>query len=478
MVVNAVNAGFSRISKLLLDRDQSSPESALARRREFGVALCYGEDVASSYTLQLAALTAASLGTRCFPGGVRAVVPPALAQAPLLLWPSLSFSFGDAVTEILGSKAVESDGGVDAPHALLFGDARAPNGGLQVTFDGWIAKVGPARPMRRLPEREYCSVAGVLAASLALSELFLSFAGINIEAARRVVGLSLWRPDLAIGDPEALGISVEFLPRDLWVLGLGHLGNAYLWTLATLPYVEPEQVEFALLDFDKVEKENVETGVLFTENGIGRFKTRGCDAWLDRRQFRTRLVERRFDKTFRRQFADSRDKEPALALCGFNSNVARRNLPKARFHRVIDCGLGGLAENFDVISLRTLPNPRAPRDLWPDMTRKEKAKLAVRHERMARENPGYLGLGSDECGRRDLAGQSVAVPFVGTSAACLVIAEALRLFHDGPAYLDLKLGLGEPGKTSALRNGNYSAPDTAGLTFVEARKIASGKETV
>jgi hypothetical protein len=90
---------------------------------------------------------------------------------------------------------------------------------------------------------------------------------------------------------------------------------------------------------------------------------------------------------------------------------------------------------------------------------------------MARENPGYVQLGGDDCGRRDLAGKSVAVPFVGTSAASLVVAEAVRLLHDGPAYLDLKLGLGNPSLRFAHWNGNYTAQDAAGLTFVAAKKV-------
>jgi hypothetical protein len=332
-----------------------------------------------------------------------------------------------------------------------------------VTFDGWIAKVGPAHDVPRLPQREYFPVAGIMAASLALSELFLSFAGIGIEATRRTVGMSLWRPDLDIGDAEALGIPVEFLPREFWVLGLGHLGNAYVWSLATLPYADPKAVEFALFDFDKVEKDNVETGVILTMDFLRRFKTRACDAWLGRRGFGTRLVERRFDGTFRLQ-----DGEPALALCGFDSNPARRDLPAAQFRRVIDSGLGGTADNFDTISFHTLPNPRPPDELWPDLSKKEEEKLAAYHERMARENPGYVQLGGDDCGRRDLAGKSVAVPFVGTSAASLVVAEAVRLLHDGPAYLDIKLGLGNPGMLFARRGGTYAARDAAGLNFVRA----------
>jgi hypothetical protein len=115
-----------------------------------------------------------------------------------------------------------------------------------------------------------------------------------------------------------------------------------------------------------------------------------------------------------------------------------------------------------------LPNPRSPEELWPDLSQEEEAKLAAYHERIARKNPSYVQLGGDDCGRRDLAGKSVSVPFVGTSAASLVVAEAVRLLHDGPAYLDVKLGVGNPGKRFARRNGNYTAQDAAGLSFVRA----------
>ena len=74
------------------------------------------------------------------------------------------------------------------------------SGALRVTFDGRIAKVGPAREVPRLPEREYFSAAGILAASLAMSELFLAFAGISLGATRRTARMSLWRPDLEIDD--------------------------------------------------------------------------------------------------------------------------------------------------------------------------------------------------------------------------------------------------------------------------------------
>ena len=133
--------------------------------------------------------------------------------------------------------------------------------------------------------------------------------------------------------------------------------------------------------------------------------------------------------------------------------------------------VAGLELNPLKASFHTLPNPRTPVELWPDLSKEEEAKLAEHQERMARQNPGYSRLDGDDCGRRALAGKSVAVPFVGTSAASFVVAEAVRLMHDGPAFLDIKLGLGNPAKRFTRRNGNYTAQDTAGLTFVPAKKV-------
>ena len=408
--MGALDLELSRISKLFVDRDQASTESALARRQEFAVTLLCGDDVAGSAILQVAVLTAASIAIRCFPGAVRAAVPAKLAEAPPLLWPQLKLTFGEALRDLLGRDGIEA--GDPAARALVFGNAAPTKGALRVTFDGWIAKVGPAAQTPRLPERDYCRLTGVLGAALALSELFLSFAGISVEATRRTVGLSLWRPDLDVSDPAALGLPVEYLPRQLWVLGLGHLGNAYLWSLACLPYPNPGAVEFFLFDFDKVEPENVETGIIFTGADERRLKTRAGCGWLERRGFQTHLVERRFDGTFR-----CHEKEPGLALCGFDSNPARRDLGTAQFLRVVESGLGGTAGNFDTISLHALPNPRTPAELWPDFSADEMIRRAADQERVARENPGYARLGKDDCGRFELAGKSVAVPFVGAAAA-------------------------------------------------------------
>jgi len=458
---------FSRISKLLVDRDETTIEAALERRQHYKVTLWCGGDVAQSYTLQLAVLTAANIATRCFPGAVRIALKPSLAEAPLLLWPCLGWTFEQALTSIIGPAALaEHDTNIEA-HAVVFGDANTPARALRATFDGWIAKVGPATTVTRLQEREYCSLSGILAGAFAIAELFLDFAEVSIEATRRAVALSLWRPDLPVCDPRAIGLPMEFLPRDFWTLGLGHLGNGYLWAAATLPYPDPRKAEIYLNDYDKVEVDNVETSLLLAADNIGQYKTRACGTWLEKRGFRTRFIERPFDGYFRRR--ENEPVEPGLALCGFDSNPARRYLATAKFIRVVECGLGGTPNNFDTISIHTFPNPRSAGELWPDPSPDEIARTRDHDERMVRENPAYVPIDADECGRYNLAGKAIAVPFVGAIAATLVVAETIRLFHGGQTYTDIKMSMANIEARTARTDGKYTAQDFAGLRYSSAQ---------
>jgi hypothetical protein len=461
--MNSPNVMLSRISKLLVDRSQISVGEALERRERFAVTLKCGADVGHSRTLQLAVLTAANIASRCFPRATRIVLDESLHKARFLVWPLNQSTFGAAVADVIGQENLEvANSSRISGHVVLFGDTPPVHGALRVTFDGWIAKVGPAGIIDRLAEREYCTLSGVLAGALAISEVFLSFAELNIMAGRRVVGLSLWRPDLPITDPFAVGTQVEFLPSNLWVLGLGHLGNSYLWALASLPYGIADATEVYLNDFDRVEPENLETGMIFNLGDEGTLKTRACCKWLEARGFRTRLIERPFDSNFRCRTVEPQ-LEPRLALCGFDSNPVRRDLESAGFLHVIESGLGGTKDNFETISFHTLPNPRSVQDLWPDLTTEEKEAQRAYLDRVARENPAYFALGIDPCGRAELAGKSVAVPFVGATAATLVLADAIRLFHDGPAYSDIKISLSDLDRRFARTTRNYAPQDFAGL---------------
>ena len=459
-----VTGQLSRVSKLFIDRDGMTADEARDHRAACGIALVCGRDVARSYGLQTAVITAAELAARCFPGAVRVVLDSGAARAPLRLWRARRVTLGEALAATLGSGQLVVDGEGDSRAdviGLVFGDAEF-NGraALRVTFDGWIAATGPVATVERLGERDHCPLAAVLAASLAVSEVFMEFSGTSVEATRRAVGLSLWRPDVDIGNPDAQGVEVEYLPKELWVLGLGHLGSAYLWGLAALRYGCTGDVEVVLNDFDRVGRENLETSLLFTDASRGRFKTRVCSDWLEGRGFKTRLVERRFDERFVCGSA-----EPGLALCGFDDNGARRCLETAAFGRVVESGLGARADNFDALAMHTLRNGRAAAELWPDPSREEEDGRA---ERLAAQGRGYSMLGDNLCGRVDLAGASVSVPFVGATAASLVLAEVLRVLHEGPACTDLRLRLAAPSNVEGQVAGRYTSEDLAALRYVDA----------
>ena len=450
---------FSRISKLFLDRDEELPEQSLARRARQRIIVVCGADVAHSYTLQLALLTVAKTANRCFPNGFRVILDKSLEKCRFLtslglstliqeLWSELGY---DPVIESMGSEADT------ITHTFILGDVPQAHG-LRITFDGWIATVGPSSLVSRLPEREYCPMVGIAAGALAVSEIFMEFSEVNVEGGSRIAALSLWRPDLDPSDPAALGIPLEILPSRAWILGLGHLGQGYLWALTTLPYDARGNVEFFLNDFDRAVAANVETGILFRRLDIGQFKTRVCARRLERRGFKTRLVERRFAANFRCD-----PSEPQISFCGFDNNLARRALGAAGFSRVVESGLGGTLGNFDTINIHTLPAVRSVNELWPDEINSEA-------ESIANTNSVYQGLG-DECGRVVLAGKAIAVPFVGAMAGTLVVAEALRVLHGGPSFAQLKLRLGSPGVATAVSPGSYGSQDIGGLGHAPARVL-------
>jgi len=234
---------LSRISKLLVDAGQATADEAQARREDFAVTLRCGSEVAQSRTLQVAVLTAASIAVRCFPGAVTIVLDPFFYDHQIALRPLSGESFAASLAGLVGPQNLRfSKMPAAAGKVLLFGNVPSQPGALRVTYDGWIAQTGPSESTPRLSERPFCTLAGVLAGALAVSEMFLAFAELNIAATRRTVGLSLWRPELPTNHPEALGPQVEVLPRGLWLLGLGHLGNAYLWCLAALPYPDSKNL--------------------------------------------------------------------------------------------------------------------------------------------------------------------------------------------------------------------------------------------
>jgi hypothetical protein len=426
---------FNRAAKLFLDSGEATtPENALGLLERFKLCIIVGGEIRISATLQAALLTIANSACRSFLGGVRVVLPE--GDIPLVI-PVPGCSDMSAALRSVGGRIISSNDIDDAPTLLLGTPATANRGtiSLRVTFDRWTAGVCPEKQNLRLQEREGCVIAGVLAGALAVSEVFQHLRGRNGLAARRTVAISIFNPSERIdwgkprNEPE-----LTVAPDRFWLIGLGNLGQAYLWCIGFLPYSSPEEVRLVLQDFDLVSRANLSTSLLTHEGIIGVYKTRAMADWAMRRGFSQRIVERKFGRNFQVD-----DGEPKLALCGLDNAVGRRALLEVGFALVFEAGLG-TAERYLSIDTHLLPGARTPDQIWS-------AQRAAINSDALLERPGYVSLlkrGADQCGILTLANRAVGVPFVGAVAAALVIGNTLRFLLDAQPLHQVSLNLSSP----------------------------------
>jgi hypothetical protein len=416
----------NRTVKLAMDTGEaSSPEEAEAIFGRYRLVVHLGPAVALSPTLQAAALTAVNAGVRCFLGGV--TVTGAVDVPLRVTWPGTA-TLREALTA-LGACDPWAIAPGD-PH-LLIGEPATPlttsGFAIRATFDGWRGGIVPADGVA-LADREEFPPAGVLAGALGVAETLWYYRGDRADAGRRSTGLSLWRPG-ASGDwwKAENGPQLRDLPARLWLIGLGHLGQAYLWTLGLLPYAEPGAVELVLQDIDTLVEANWSTGLLTFPSMLGQRKTRAMSAWAEARGFRTRLIERRFAANFSLVPGD-----PQLALCGVDQRDARAALEHPGFTRMIDAGLGR-ANEFDAIQLHGFPASRGSNACWPSTAEDVSSsaerlltKPAYRALAVKGEIPGLSAV-DFRCGLTQLADRAVAAAFVGAVASALVVSEAIRV---------------------------------------------------
>jgi hypothetical protein len=279
----------------------------------------------------------------------------------------------------------------------------------------------------RLSEADEFTPAGVLAGALAVSETFQFVRGNNAMAGRRPIGLSLWRPESGPSwlDGKPQGPKLDVLPNRVWLIGLGHLGQAFLWTLGFLPYAIPNDVSLVLQDLDCLALANDSTSMLTDQGLVGQKKTRAMARWCEERGFCTTIQEREFAGNFR-----VNENEPSLAVCGVDNEPARAALEDVGFRRVIEAGLGTGTEEFLAFQLHGFPASKGARSRWGTSTATQPPSPTV-------ENQAYLDLalaGGDHCGLTTLAGKSVGAAFVGAAVSTIMTAELLRTLTDDQHY--------------------------------------------
>lgn len=419
-----------RLAKMALDAGEvASPEEALEIFAGYRLRLHLGDGWAETLAGQACFLTALNTGARAFLGGVEVFGD----LRPVLRVPLFD---GRRASEVVGEfGGVVTMDAISSLPTLVLGKAPlgpSPNFCVLLSWDAWCAAVTPTKESQGLPCMADNPLAGVAAAALGVNEAFLHVRRDLPDAGHRTVGMSLWDP-LAVADwyGEAnRGPTLQFLPKALWLVGLGHLGQAYAWMLGMLPYHTDERPHVVLQDFDKAAKSNLSTCLLLTAEDLGKRKVRLVAQRLEAAGFTTSLVERPFGPNHQ-----VLGNEPATALLGVDNVAARRDLDSAGFALVVEAGLGSGYRDFHNIRTHSFPGPRKPSAIWTAHAGAvEAVELNDAYKKLAQER-------NDLCGMTQLASRAVATPFVGALAATLVLSEVIRPLHAGVIYptLDLQM---------------------------------------
>ena len=403
----------SRISKIMIESGRCSCKDAEARLMAATLVIHVDPAYAGTPAAQAATLTAVVTGVRCFLGGVWLT---GAVEQPLIL-PMRATTLAEAAVRLGARTGIRADA---ARRTVIIGSA--PSGLTGWTVRAWwnnwstgVRSVGDPSP----PGCGRNSLAGIAAGALAVAQAFLAEQG-DIQAGRSAHTLSLWSPGAA-DDPEPQRF---YLPDALWLIGLGNLGQAYLWSLALLPYQKSEDLMLVLQDEDTIRDVNWGTSILVPYHRYGMLKTKMAEDWALERGFRVRRLDRFLDGSTLRYPGD-----PPIALSGLDRITARKLLGNVGFERVIDCGLGDTAASYRRFRLGVFDPAYTTAQHFDGVEdksgREQNIRLKAYQEAMA-EDPAAA------CGMAELAGASAAVPFVSMFVGTLAVAQAIRIASGQP----------------------------------------------
>lgn len=399
----ALDRQIARLSRVLVDKENISFDEAQARLRALTLEIVVGAE-ATSPAAQAAILTAVSVGSRTFIGGVRltgAVEQPLSTAIPLA-----TTSLAEVANELGGSHNCG-----DPSRRILVGTNGASKSPRSVFpwWNGWHAGVST---LAREHQNTGCNpLPGIAAGALAVGVSFDAERGHRIESER---ALDLW-PCGKEGTAPDFG--QVFLPNAIWLIGLGNLGQAFLWALSALPYSDPPRVSLLLQDRETITEENWGTSVLVKNDSFGILKTKAAEEWASAKGFKTRRVDRHLVGSER---LDSDD--PRLALSGVDRIAARKLMADIGFDCIVDAGLGRKASDFDRFRV----------SVFDRTCRIDKHFAGLEDQPEMQDLPSsrsYRDLEAEigPCGTAEIAGASVAAPYVSALAAAVAISRAIAV---------------------------------------------------
>lgn len=406
------------------DGSQLSLVAAIEARNNTGIVLCADQATCCEVNGQAALMTAVVTSVRAFGTVLVVVASPA---ANILR----GVHRGKNLVEVISGEGarVNSYGELISPShewpVLLIG-SRTPTPTmiegceaqssvtLRATWQGWSAVVDSSTATDKRSIINNCILAPIAAAALGVSEAFGSMRKVpGNDAGFRRVCLNLRSPGNEVDNFETDRL---FAPNAWWLVGLGHLGQAYSWVISWLGYTDPSVVELVLQDTDRTVRANHSTGVLTPKGSEGRPKTRLVAEALEDAGFKTRIIERRLGGDLRVTDAEMHH----VALLGVDNLVTRQLISNVGWCHAIDVGLGTGATNFDSILLRRFPGRLTSNQIrgWiSDDVAPIRIPGTQAFEDLRKE--------FEECGVIEVAGKAVGASFVGIVAATIAISQTM-----------------------------------------------------
>lgn len=398
--------------------------------------LIAGKSIATSVPLQAAYLTAINAGKRTFMKGINCIIDK---DIPNLL-PVKANTFNELVERYGGKIEMNSPGGTDLK--LIFGLPAIDGNSVEVICNGWQAGINffGDRQIKLSTSDTKVALGGIAAAALGLFYMFNHKFRIIDNLPELSNGISLW--DLGRNEkwhePENSGPNEIKFPKQVWCVGLGHLGQAYLWTLGLM---HKNKCLVALQDDDTIDEENLGSQVLCYKDDIGLPKARICSDFLTSIGFHTQILEKPFIKED--QYHDWSAPYKIL-LNGVDNVKTRRIIDPGRYKISLDGGTNGKLELFDSFTMKNLGlQEKPPTEIW-----RENGSNEILHKNLYERTKKEHG-----CGQ--LVNIGISTPFVGLFSAAMIVSELLRSLNKGKAYSSVSLQMRDLFSIRAVNKSPY-----------------------
>jgi hypothetical protein len=252
-------------------------------------------------------------------------------------------------------------------HTIGIGDVVSGTGWMiRCWWDKWLAGTRGANNPGKGDSG--LALAGVFAAAAAMRQIFACALAAKSLRPREVT-LNLWEPWNAPALDTA-GPTTFDVPDKFWFLGLGHLGQGFVWNLCLLGVSGGRAVA---QDDQVVCDENEATGLLVLPSDLGTKKARLAARWLVACGWKTDIIERR-------HYGDIRliPDEPPYLLCGVDHLEPRLTMARHGFEFMIDAGLGHGPHDFEGIQIRTIAKGQSVEGLWNEKPQRQRDRPSAK----------------------------------------------------------------------------------------------------